>query len=413
MLIKPKTIQYRWVIVFSSFVVFALSVTVSYNCWGVFTIPITENLSISRNDFSRLFTFLLIGQMLSSFLFGKILNKISGTAFLRVSTAALTAMVLLMSYVNSSVAIWIIGFVIGLFLSGNSYLMFSVVISNWFIKDSGLITGIVMMSSGVLSVILLPFSNYLITILGWRIALRILAGIMLVFDLPLALFLLYASPYEVGLKPYGSVQNTPTNNTEYFEETDSKFIFKTPVFQLFMLFSFGLFLLDGLTPTIVPFLCDYGYTSSFAANISALGMGAVSIGRILGGKICDKFEIKSVFWVFSLLSGLLFLGLIGATYYIIFCMLIIIGQGIQKAEASVCYPLIIKELFGKKNFAEIYGQIKGITSAICAVTPVIYGFLYDKFGGYLVSYYLFLAIYLLSLICLFFTLRSNRYFSKG
>lgn len=398
---RTRDISYRWVIVIGGFVITALTTGIAYNCWSLFTIPYCESLSVSREAFSRLYSCLLFGQMISSLAFGRVTHRLGCTRYMRLSCAVLPLLIALPAFVKQLWALYATGFGIGLFLSGASFLMFSVVISNWFVKDCGLMTGIVMMSSGAVSAVLLPAVSRLIEALGWRTTMLCLAAGLALLTLPLALFFVTATPEERGLTAYGSGERQKTGGTEPAGTDTAKDTYeaapremlRTPSFRLLIFYVLGLFFIASLNATSVPFLCDVGYSSAFAANVQAAGMAALAVFRITGGRAADRFGTNTAAVTVAALSPLLLAGLLWSVRTPYAAVFIAVGHGMEQTESAVCLPLLIRTMFGRKHYAENYGIVKGIGCMISASIPLVYGRLYSVYGSYRPSYVICLILY--------------------
>lgn len=404
---------YRWIIVACSFLIVAVTIGLGYNCWSIFTIPVCEDLELTRQQFSGLFTALLAGQMLGSLCVDTLISKLGTIGVIRFSVVALSVTTAAASQIRSSFMLYAVGLLLGFFLTGTAFLMFSIVIANWFIRCRGLMTGLVFMGSGLGSMVLIPCINSWIHTWGWQRALLLMAVIIAVITVPLSFFLLTATPQEAGLQPYGTEDATQKLTQDDGWGYTVPQLFHQPAFWLFLLFTLSIFLVTVLGGTIVPYLCDEGYSSTYAAGVQSACMGAIAVFRITAGRLCDKLGVEKTTLVFALLTPLVLAGLLLAPLFSGAAVLIVLGQGIGQAETIVCHPIIIGHLFGRKYYAKVYGFVLAFSSLVGAATPLIYGALYSRSGSYAPTYLLFALIYILGFLCLLVSVqvsaRSNRH----
>lgn len=402
---KPKR-SFRFYstnLVICCFLLIIVSSGVGYNCWSVFTIPVCEDMSITRQQFSGLFTAILLGNMCSSWRGAKIIARFGLVNVMRAGAVLLPLATALSALSRQIWSLYLIGFLIGYAFTATTFFTLSILISNWFFKKRGLVLGIVFMGSGLGSVVLIPLANALILSSGWRSAMLILSVILAAVALPICFFIIRARPEEVGYPPYGAdlIDSGDVKEEEERSEISTSQILRQPLFWMLIALTIGVGVIAYSGVTIVPYLCDEGYSSTRAAAIQSLGMGSIAVSRILIGQITDRIGIIRFLPAGIILSPLMLLGLLAlhVTPAAVGCTLV--GYGVSQAVITVCMPLLTSAFMGKNSYAKSYGIISAVNSLIGAVTPMIQGTLYTLYGSYSSSYYLFMIIFVISILCFF------------
>ena len=136
-----------------------------------------------------------------------------------------------------------------------------------------------------------------------------------------------------------------------------------------------------ITQCLSPHLSDNGYTVQTAALLVSVGMGLLAVGKIILGELYDRMGTRRG-TLLAMSCGLL--GVVG----MIFCRSrlglagIFLGQGIGCAFGTVGVPIVVQNLFGKKDYASNFGFISACTSVGGAISPTLNGAVFDHFGSY-------------------------------
>ena len=197
-------IFYGWVIVGSMFLFNALGQASGTLNFGLFVIPISEELGLSRQTIGWAQTARLWAGGLSGIVIGRWLDRRGPRVPVLVAGVAAVAGLLILSRAQSA------GMLFGVLLAlgasgwtapGGGALIATVPVSKWFVRLRGRATGIVQLGLGVGGALLLPLTQSLIGRHGWRSALVTLAWLSAAV-LPL-IVLLRRQPGDLGLLPDG------------------------------------------------------------------------------------------------------------------------------------------------------------------------------------------------------------------
>ena len=258
---------------------------------------------------------------------------------------------------------------------------------NWFLKNRGTALGLASMGSGIGAMVMSSAINWFIESWGWRSAYRISAVLMFVVVVPLVFFVLRVRPSDKGLQPYGAGEQTETGKpVTRFEGFAYREVIRMPLFYVVGAVSVTQVMsICIFYQTVSPHLSDMGYTTTFAAAMASITMGALAVGKIILGKLFDKFGTRRA--AVTACSCTL-LGLVG----MIFCtfrpalVLIVLGVGLGCSFGAVCMPIIVQNIFGMKDYNAVYGKLTACTGVGAAVAPMLSGWVFDISGSYVPIY---------------------------
>lgn len=264
-----------------------------------------------------------------------------------------------------------------------------VLLSRWFDKSRGKAMGFAYVGIGIGGAIVPLLAAWLISVMGWRGALAVLGGLMILIALPAA--------YFVKESPEGHVAG-PTPAMAPIGH-----IFRNPAFYLLAFGSFcSIGALGATNQNLKLFLSlDQGYTQMAAAKIAFLILACSIGGRLLMGWLADRWPKKRVMMLIYLLDGsalpfLFFADQPGAM--IVFAILFGLGLGGE----YMIIPLVVAELFGVKVMGRIMGIILTADGVAEAVTPMVVAKMRDATGSYDAGFALLIGLSFLGLLVISF-----------
>jgi MFS family permease len=181
------------------------------------------------------------------------------------------------------------------------------VANRWFIRRTGLATGLLISANAAGQLIFLPLLAMMAGRYGWQgVAVFVTAAIAVV--IPLVMLLLPESPASVGLPPYGGTEVAPVPRFQGGNPFSVAFgafgrASKSMDFWLLCL-TFGVcgFSTNGLINThLIAYCADNGISEMHGASILAV-IGVFSlIGSTLSGYLCDRYSPRVLlFWYYGL-----------------------------------------------------------------------------------------------------------------
>lgn len=282
---------------------------------------------------------------------------------------------------------YIVGTLVGVFAMGCGTLLVSVLITNWFEKNRGLMISIAMMGISIGGTVLSPLLSWLIVEFGWRNAYFILSALSLIVLIPIGLFVVRRTPQDAGLEPYGhgeestasaKKKNVPASNWN----ATLKEARQTPILWMFALGAFLIYFTACIMQHQSYYLQGVGFDAASIASYISLYSVVAIIGKLVLGRIFDRFGPK-IGILFG--SGTFLLFLVGFLFVqgspmMLYFAAVMYGFG--TCTATVAIPIMTTSVFGAKNYSELYGFISAFTMAGSAIGSSAIGFLYDLTGSY-------------------------------
>jgi len=199
---KSKTgVFYGWVIVAAGCLILLVEWGCQYS-YGVFFTELCADLDWTRAMVSGAYSLGFLWHGVIYFVAGSLNDRYGPKLTLAISAVIMGLGYALMSVINAPWQLCIFyGVVIGTGV-GFGFLPVTSTVSRWFVRRRGMALGIAMAGIGIGTLVLAPFTQFLITKFDWRISYLILAGLVVTIVLPLSR-LMRLNPSEKGLLPYG------------------------------------------------------------------------------------------------------------------------------------------------------------------------------------------------------------------
>ncbi|WFF72705.1 MFS transporter [Proteiniclasticum sp. QWL-01] len=385
--LRQTGIFYGWFIIGASFLIMAIGFGSVYNASSIFIQPVCQDLGFTRSQFNLTMTIRAVVSVVVSLLAGKIFRRFP---IMRVMKTA--AVILILSFFTYSLAdslsmFYLISVAVSIAQTLVTIIPLSIIISNWFDQGRGAALGLAFMGSGVGGMVLSSLTGIWIQMYGWRAAYQILTVLMVIFLIPSVFLVLRLHPRELGLNPHGVTRE----GAERFRTSEQEGITLRQAMRSASFWGINLasvllvVAVNGLMLNVAPHLTDIGYSITFSANMVALIMGSLAMGKFILGKLFDRLGLKPAILIASCANIIALAGLIYAEKYIGLAVTVLFA-GVGCAYSTITYSVLTLELYGKKDYRAILGFITAIASLGGIISPVLTGFLYDLTGSYLDSY---------------------------
>lgn len=358
---------------------------------GVFMVPICEELGFARSELSLYLTMYFAFGIVGLPIAGKLLSVFDIRIIMGISVIA-TALAAGLMGTYTELWQWIAsGIVFGTFGSCVFMVPYSSMLANWFEKRSGFAMGAASCCAAVAAAVFAPMYQTIIAEFGWRIAYYAQGAIVVLFILPWVLFVFKLRPSDIGAKPYG-YSGEGRQNFKGSEKSSS--LSGTPIRKALLSVSFVMmFFFAGITALVGSgfdsHLPGYAISIGYDAGFAALMVSALQIGsffeKMIMGVVNDKIGVqKTVFLEFALI----FLGIIGLIFSKSPWMLLASAFlfGVQDSLLAVSFPLILRQLFGNRDFTQIYAFARGGSGIFGAFAAVLVGFSFDSTGSFVPAF---------------------------
>lgn len=365
--------HYAYVIVFCCTLIMGVVIGLVMSCAGIFYSPVSTELGVSKGDFGLYMTFVYAFSFLMLSVAGKMMDKYSTRVLLTSSTLLVGLLYLAMSQFNAVWQFYIAGGLIGISLSFLLYLSYPVLINRWFNQRVGFFIGLCSAASGIGGVLFNPLGGYLIQTYGWRNTYLIFGIIILGVVTPLLGLLLRNQPSDMGLKPLGDKETTIENQKS---GVSYQAAIKSPVFYSLLVFAFLMIAVSTLNLFLPSYVTSIGYSIEQSAFVASAVMIGVTIGKIALGYLNDRSPILGVAMA-SILGIVGFILLIFGQSQI---ALVIIGAflfGWAYAAVTVQTALLVRTVFGSKDYSKIFSNISIALALGGAVMVGLWGYLAD------------------------------------
>ncbi|MCL1847445.1 MAG: MFS transporter [Coriobacteriia bacterium] len=401
---KKPSFHYAWVILISCCAIEAGGLGGMMDAAGVFFVPVTGDLGFGRGELALYMSINMFVQAFIMPIAGRWLPKYNINILLTAAFALLVVALGAMSFYNEPWQWWISGVLIGIG-GGFVFLMPApILINNWFKKRRGLALAIGMSFSGIGGAILSPIFASIIEAFGWRTGYLSAAVILAVLVLPFTLFVVKFKPEDKGLKPYGWSEEDERVAQALIAE--SKTVPGVPASKAVRSIPFVcIFLFGGLIAYFMGFnthLPGFANSAGFSPIVASTVLSAVMVGNVLEklvmGWVNDKVGVQLSVNIQLVMVLLGFVGFIFVGHNLVFLYISAFLFGAQNSLVAVSTPLLIRQIFGNKDFILIYAYVRLGTGLIGSFGPLTVGTLFDITGTYTASFLVGIGIVVLALV---------------
>jgi MFS family permease len=404
---------YGWWIVSVSATTLLLAGGIGYYTFGAFFTPLVNEFGWNRAQISLSMSIMgLIG--LAGPLFGIWVERFGARRTMMLGALVMGLSFACLGFTSSLYYFYAVYFVVAIGQMAILHIPVLTLVSQWFEKRRGLAMGVSVAGLGLGGMIMLPFSAYLISLLGWQWTYRILGMAICLVLLPLIALIVRNSPRDMGILPDGELCTPPdaecaaqprqSIGTQAWTLSGA---LRTPTF--WMLVAAFTLVFTGTSSVIahaVPLFVGQGFSNQMASTIVGSAVGVSILGRISTGYLCDRVSVKYAATLFFVLQAIALLLLISAgTRASVPAFIAIFG--LAMGGLFVLEPLVIREYFGLGSFASIYGGLWAFETFGWGAGPYITGYVFDRTGSYNSAFLVFLVATLIA-TALIMLVRSPR-----
>lgn len=391
---NSSKIHYGYVIVACCFLIMFVIVGLVMSCAGIFYKPVSEELGIDIGKFGLYMSLNFLFSTLTLSFAGRLMERYSARMILSVSSAVAGLSLMVMSQFHAVWQFYITGALFGITLAFLLYLGFPTLLNRWFKARMGVFIGICSAGSGIGGVLFNPLGGYLITNYGWRAAYAVFGAMILVLVTPVLALFLRDYPKDKGLEPYGAAATAPDARTQK-QDTGIEYAkaIRMPVFYGLVVFAFLINAAATLNVFVPAYVQSIQFSIEEASFVASAVMVGVTVGKVALGMINDRSTVWGVAATIGLgVAGLalLLVGHVGILVSIAGGFLF----GWAYAGVSVQTPLLVRCVFGNRNYARIYSNVSMAIAVGGAIAAGGWGLLSDatSFGFILVTGMVFLAV---------------------
>jgi MFS family permease len=381
---------YGWRIVGTLAVTETVSWGVLYYAFAVFQVPMRAELGFSAAAVAGAFSVAVLVAGLVALPAGRWLDRHGARGLMTGGSVAAVLLVLAWSRVQTLGQLYLVFAGIGVAAAAVLYEPAFAVVVRWFRADRARALLAITVVAGFASTVSLPVSNALISALGWRNALVVLAGVLAVTTvLPHAL-VLRRDPSDLGLHPDGAAVPADTDGAEGGARGPATSLRTTARAALGDLrfrwltaaFAANTLVVIVVAVHLVPLLVERGHSTAFAAAATG-ALGALSVtGRLvvtaatrrwpIGAVTAAAFGLQAIALLLLLAAGATTTGAIG------FVLLFGLGFGV----GTIARPAMLADAYGTRDFATLAALVGIALTAAKTLGPVAAGLARTVTGGY-------------------------------
>jgi MFS family permease len=408
---RPLPFFYGWIVVAVSFVTMAVGVN-ARTAFSLFFPEILTEFGWERGLTAGAFAFGFVVSMTFTPLLGKMMDAWGVRVVMPFGVVLLCLGLGLGTLIRQP---WHLYMTLGLLVAGGTviagYTGHSLFLTNWFIQRRGAALGLAFSGVGIGSIVMLPWLQSVIASAGWRAACWSLVVLLLVVCVPLNLALQRTRPEDIGLVPDGDeaaarkaatgahADNVVDRDWASVDWTLARAVRRARFWWVALGFFSSLFVWYAIQVHQTKYLIDIGYDPAVAAF--ALGLvGLLGVVSQIGlGVLSDRIGRE---WIWSLSS----LGFIAAcvlfllmpyrpTPALLYAM--VASQGLVGYGMAATYAAIPAELFQGKQYGSIFSVLSVASGLGSGLGPWVAGAVYDRTGSYAPTFYLLIAVTLVSM----------------
>lgn len=350
------------------------------SAFGVMLAPMEAELGWSRTEISSgPFVVSMIGLVLAGpagYLIDRLGARRCGILVVLVSCTAIAAMSAIGDQLWHWQAAWALFGISAAFTST----VWLAPVSTIFTAGRGMAIALTIAGLGVSGALVPPIAEYFVQNHGWRTGFLALAALWFVIVLPLVL----AFVPKMQARPRGEapVLETGASPVELAGLTPREG-FRSPSFYLLFFAS----LVSAMTGVaivlnLVPVLTFTGLDRTEAVWIAGFFSIASILGRLIGGVLMDRFDVRRlavIASVVSLVFPLSMLLLPGVTWA---AMVGVLGYGLTGGMKLNAIVYLTSTHMGARSFGLFYGTISITTTVAMGVGPLAANYIYDLTQSY-------------------------------
>lgn len=311
---------------------------------------------------------------------GRVLQSHGARGVMTTGTVATVLMLVLWSTVESVPGFFCVFAIGGLAMATTLYEPVFAVTAAWFDRHRPRAVLVLTVFGGLASVVFVPLTAALVSWLGWREALLVLAVIAALTGFPVHALLVRRSPSDLGLHPDGAGQ-PPTREPHHIAGS-ARSALRSGSFRwltLCLVMSTGAKF--AVSVVLVVFLTDRGYS----LTIAALAAGSVGVFQV-GGRLVvtalrgrlPQYRATAVVFLGQAVAMVVLLATRGIGPLVVFVVLFGFGFGLE----ALLRGTLVAEYYGPANYARINGVLGAFVVGARAVGPLLAGIAATAFGGY-------------------------------
>lgn len=267
-------------------------------------------------------------------------------------------------------------FLLGLIGIGSTPVTWSRAVSMWFDRHRGLALGIMLIGTSIAAIIVPQVANRAIATGGWRLAFPVVALFPLLVSLPIGIaWFREPRPDERPASVNDASGNLVGLTLGQAMRGHRFWVLLSSI--LVIALAYG-----GAHIHMAQIVALHGYSPSVAASVLGVVAMGILAGRIGIGLLFDRFWAPGVAFPAMLLPAVACFLLVGTTAPVSVIMAGGFLLGFAAGAESDVIAFLAAKYFGMAHYGRIYGALYMPFGIGSAISPIIYGIVRDRTGGY-------------------------------
>ncbi|MBC7727942.1 MAG: MFS transporter [Microbacteriaceae bacterium] len=349
--------------------------------------PLERELGLSRAQSSLGFSLALLAEGLLSYPVGRWIDRGHERLVMTGGSLTIAAGLLLHSFVTSPAGFYAVWALLGAALGATLYNPVFAVVTRRYPQDFRRAIITLTLLGGLASTVFIPLSAWLISTLGWRHALWVLAALQLLVCAPLHARMLRDAP--ASMAPRAGVAASP-----------SAFL-RSPPFLLIGVFVVAMMAVTAaLPPHMISLLRENGLAEAWVIAIPA----SIGVMQVLGRLLLFFFEHHfSLHLANRLIPCLIPLGLaalLAGAGRPQAALLFVLLYGLGNGMLTIVKGTAIAQYVSRDHVASLNGALGLPTALARAASPWLLGVLWDPVAGYRDGLWLLLTASMVAVLAL-------------
>lgn len=356
--------------------------------------PVERELGLTRAQSSLAFSLALLAEGVCAYPVGRWIDRGHERAVMTGGSLLVAAGLAWHAFIGSVASFYAVWLLLGAALAGTLYTPVFAVVTRRYPQDFRRAIITMTFLGGLASSVFIPLSAWLISALGWRHALLVLAAVHLLLCVPLHAIVLRGAPARAapvlreGHSPQALLRSAP--------------------FLLIGLFVVGMMAITAaIPPHLISLLRESGLPEAWVIAIPAtIGVMQV-LGRLLLYFFEHRFDLhlanRLIPFLIPLALGALVTGAASPAAGLLFVLLYGIGNGML----TIVKGTAIAQYVNREHVASLNGAL-GLPQAISrAIAPLLLGVLWTREAGYRWGLLVMLAVGVASAVALVLAQRRS------
>lgn len=388
---SDNRLYYGYWIVIAGFVTQFVAVGMANYVVGSFLIPMTEEFSWTRAEFSASRS---IGQIVlacTGFVIGSYIDRYGGRRFIVAGALILSAATFSLGNITTLGQWWLLNGLLltaGAAMIGN--LVVNVTLGKWFVERRGTVVALAGMGISLAGILLPIITTWMVDEYGWRNSWKILGIASGLITMPMAL-IVRRSPEDHGMFPDGMSASEIRDGhgaaakIDFENSMTRAQAMRTSSFY-FLVLAFGLFQISITVMLIqtIPLMTDAGYSRFIASSMISLASVPAFLSKPFWGILIDRYSPKKLAALGAAVTG-------SAVMLIVFSvgnqwdLLVYSGfllMGIGWGGLLPLQEVIWATFFGRRYLGSVRSTAMPFTFGMSALGPVLVAYYYDLVGNY-------------------------------